>query len=92
LPPSGISSAAEFTLRPSLAFSYIGSVTARARHSSSGRQSKFAAWYKEWNYGAFADGAIYIRQGGHHVWHRPILIVLLIYTPEVAAKENLWQT
>jgi len=33
------------TLRPSLAFSYIGSVT--ARHSSSGRQPNFAAWYKE---------------------------------------------
>jgi len=30
-----------FTLRPSLALSYIGSVT--ARHSSSGRQPKFAA-------------------------------------------------
>ena len=22
-------------------------------------------WYKEWNYGTFADGATYIRQGGH---------------------------
>ena len=40
---------AKFTLRPSFAFSYIGSVT--ARHSSSGRQPNFAAWYKEWNYG-----------------------------------------
>jgi len=54
---------------PSLAFFYIGSVT--ARHSSSGRQPNFAAWYKEWNYGTFADGATYIRQGGHHVGHRP---------------------
>jgi len=34
LPPDGISPRAKFTLRPSLAFSYIGSVT--ARHSSSG--------------------------------------------------------
>ena len=33
---------AKFTL----AFSYIGSVT--ARHSSSGRQPNFAEWYKEW--------------------------------------------
>jgi len=33
-PPDGILPGAEFTLRPSLAFSYIGSVT--ARHSSSG--------------------------------------------------------
>jgi len=35
--------AAKFTLRPSLAFSYIGSVT--ARHSSSGCQPNFVAWY-----------------------------------------------
>jgi len=35
----------KFTLRPGLAFSYIGSVT--ARHSSSGRQPNFAAWYKD---------------------------------------------
>jgi len=36
LSPDGILPGAKFTLRPSLAFSYIGSVT--ARHSSSGRQ------------------------------------------------------
>jgi len=42
----------KLTLRPSLAFSYIGSVT--ARHSSSGRQPNFATWYKELNYGTFA--------------------------------------
>jgi len=48
---------------------YIGSVT--ARHSSSERQSNVAAWYKEWNYGTFAEGATYIRLGGHHVGHRP---------------------
>jgi len=35
LPPDGILPGANFTLRPSVAFSYIGSVT--ARHSSSGR-------------------------------------------------------
>ena len=34
---------AKFTLRPSLALSYTGSVT--ARHSSSGRQPNFEAWY-----------------------------------------------
>jgi len=45
LPRNGILSGAECTLRPSHAFSYIGSVT--ARHSSSGRQPYFAAWYKE---------------------------------------------
>jgi len=40
LAPDGILPGAKFTLRPSLAFSYIGSVT--ARHSSSGRQPNFA--------------------------------------------------
>jgi len=27
--------------------------------------------YKEWNCGTFAEGATYIRLGGHHVGHRP---------------------
>jgi len=40
--PNGILPAAKFTLCPSLAFSYIGSVT--ARHSSSGHQPSFVAW------------------------------------------------
>ena len=68
-PPDRILSGTKFTLRPSLAFAYIGSVYA-ARHSSSGRQPNFVASYKELNYGTFADGATYIRQGGHHVGHR----------------------
>jgi len=67
LAPNGILPSAKFTLRPSLAFSYIGSVT--PRHSSSCRQPNFVAWYKEWNYGTFAEGATYIRLGGHHVGH-----------------------
>ena len=44
-----------------------GSVT--ARHSSSGRQPNFAAWYKEWNYVTFAESATYIRPGGRHIGH-----------------------
>ena len=44
LPPNGILQGAEFILHPSLAFSYIGSVT--ARQSSSGCQPNFVAWYK----------------------------------------------
>jgi len=52
-----------------VAFSCIGSVT--ARRWSIGRQPKFAAWDKEWNYGTSAEGATYIRHGGHHVGHRP---------------------
>jgi len=43
LSPNGILPGAKFTLRPNLASYYIGSVT--ARHSSSGRQPNFAAWY-----------------------------------------------
>ena len=48
LSPNGILPGTKVTLCPSLAFSYIGSVT--AWHSSSGHQPNFAAWYKEWNY------------------------------------------
>jgi len=71
LPPDGILPGAKFTLHPSLAFSYIGSVT--ARHSSSGRQPNFVAWYKEWNYETFLEGTTYIRLGSHHVGYRPTL-------------------
>jgi len=69
LPANEMLPGAKFTLRSSLALSYIGSVT--ARHSGSGRQPNLVAWYKEWNYGTFADSAIYIRLGGYHVGHRP---------------------
>jgi len=41
--PNRILPGAKFTLRPSLVFSYISSLT--AWHSSSGRQQNFAAWY-----------------------------------------------
>jgi len=60
--PDGNLSRAKFTLRLSLAFSYIGSVT--ARHSSSRRQPNFAAY-------GWAQGATYIWQGDHHVGHWP---------------------
>jgi len=69
LPPDEILLGAKFTLRPSLAFSYIGIVT--ARHSSSNRQPNSVAWYRECNYGTFSEGTTYIWPGGHHVWHRP---------------------
>ena len=65
----GILPGANFSLRPSLAFSYIGNIT--AWHSTSGRHPNFAAWYTEQNYGTFADGATRIRLGGHHVGHAP---------------------
>jgi len=76
LPPDRILPSAKFTVRP-LTFSYISSVT--ARHSSSGRQPNSAAWYKEWNYRTFAEGATYIRQGGHHVGHRPTFYFLSFF-------------
>jgi len=50
---NGILPGARFTLRPSLAFSYIGSVI--TRHSGSQQhQPHFVAWYKEWKYETFA--------------------------------------
>jgi len=48
----GIVPRAKFTLRPSLAFSYVGSVT--AQHSRSAHQPNFTVWYKVWNYRTFA--------------------------------------
>jgi len=74
LPPDGRNFARckiHFTSKSFVPFSYIGRVT--ARHSSSGRQPNFAAWYKELNYGTFAEGATYFRLGGHHVAYRPTL-------------------
>jgi len=35
------------------------------------RRPNTAAWYKEWNYGTFTEGATYIWLGSHHVGHRP---------------------
>ena len=40
--------------------------------------SQTAAWYKEWNYGTFAEGATYIRLGGHHAGHRPTFYLCVI--------------
>jgi len=77
-----------------LAFSYIGSVS--ARHSMSGRQPNFAAWYKEWNYGTFAEGATYIRLGGHHVWQIVVTCLHFYYYDDIIAiniqiwKKRVW--
>jgi len=56
--------------------SRLGSVTARL--SSSGRQPNFGRW---------TEGAIYIRQGGHHVWHWPTFLVasILLFLPTATA-------
>jgi len=76
-PPNGILPGAKFTLHPSLAFSYIGSIT--ARHSSSVHEPNFVVWYKEWNYGTVAPHHFQQRarhlhsKGGHHVGNRPTI-------------------
>jgi len=69
LSADGILPGAKFTLCPTFAFSYIASVT--AQHSTSEREPSFEAWYKEWNYGTFAEGITYVPLCGHHVGHRP---------------------
>jgi len=71
LPPNRILPAAKFTLRLSLVFSCIDSIT--ARHLCSGRQPNFVVWYNEYNYRTSTDGATYIWLGGHHVGHRPTI-------------------
>jgi len=69
LPPDGILPV-QYSLYVQVLHSpVIGSVT--ARQFNSGHQRNFAAWYKEWNYGTFAEGVIYIWLGGHRVWHWP---------------------
>jgi len=74
LPSVKILPGAKFTLRLSLAFLYIGSVT--ALHSSSGRQPNSGVVELKWNYWTFVEGATYIWQDGHHVGHRPTFVWL----------------
>jgi len=66
LPLDGILPSAKFALRPSLAFSYIGSVTARHARAS----AKLCGVVQRMD-GTFAEGVTYIRLGDHHVGHRP---------------------
>ena len=61
MPPDGILPGAKGTLRPRLAFSYIGSVT--TRYSSSGRQPNFAAYY-----GTTRNGITELSQGAPHIF------------------------
>jgi len=60
---NGILLCAKFTLRPSLVLSYIGSIT--ARHSSSGRQTKFAALHEQMAPPIFGRAAITLGIGPH---------------------------
>jgi len=62
----GLLPAAKSTLRPSLPFCYMAALLHGTRAAK-----VFGVVYKEWNFGTFAEGATYIRQGGHHVGHRP---------------------
>jgi len=68
LPHDGILPGANFTLVQVL---HSPVLAALLHDTSSGRQPNFAAWYKEWKYRTFTEGATYIRLGGHHVGHRP---------------------
>jgi len=63
LPPNRILPAAKFTLRPSLALFYIGSVT--GRHSSSGRQPKLGGIVQGMELRNFRS------LGGHHLGDLP---------------------
>ena len=69
---------------PSLAFFYIGSVT--ARHASIGRQPNFAAWYKELNYGTFAEdprifgwAAMRLGIGSHSSFFYFICVAVIVF-------------
>jgi len=46
-------------------------ILAALLHGTPAAGVSHAAWYQEWNYGTFAEGATYIWLGGHHVGHRP---------------------
>jgi len=83
LPPDRILPSAIFTLRPSLAFSYIVSyctyVGVTARHSSSGHQSNFAAWYKEWNkLPNFRRGRHLYLAGRPSRWASAVILVTIV--------------
>ena len=67
LPCDGISPRAILTLRPSLAFSCIGSITARHPAGS----TKLCGVVKRMELRNFHTGCHYIWLGGHHVGHRP---------------------
>jgi len=69
-PPDGILPGAKFTLHLSLALSYIGSVLHSTPAAGVSQTLRCGAWYKEWKYRTFAEGATYIPLGGHHVEHR----------------------
>jgi len=71
LPPDGILPRAKLTLRPSLAFSYTGSVNARHCSSQTLRRGT--------RNGTFAEDATYIRLGGHHVGRRPTFLVIFAF-------------
>ena len=59
LPLGGMLPRANFTLRPSLAFLYIGKRYCAALKQRA--SAKLCGMVQEWNYGTFAEGATYIR-------------------------------
>jgi len=67
-------------LQNSLGVEVLRSPVLAALLHGSGREPNFVAWYKEWNYITFAEGATYIRLGGHHVrWASAHILVELFF-------------
>jgi len=85
LPCNGILPSAKCTLCPSLAFSYICSVT--ARHSSSGRQPNFAAWDKDGNYRTFAPRLYHLYLTGRPSRWASAHVSISLYS----GSASLWQ-
>jgi len=94
MPPNG---GAKFTLRPSPAFSYIGSVT--ARHSNSRSSAKLYGVGQGRELRHFRSSVVstilgYIRQGGRHVGHRPTMPHILVFdnlTMSLDDKKSSWK-
>ena len=85
LPPDGILSAAKLTLRPSLACSCFGSVT--ARHWSSGRQPDFCGIVQVMELWMFrsstfsTEGATYIQMAAITMGIGPHSSLFLVFIP-----------
>jgi len=88
LVPRGILRGAIFTLCPSLAFSSIGSVT--ARHSSSGRQPNFTVWDMEGNYGTFVPRLCHLCLAGWPLhWALAHILVYINFSIVIATSNML---
>jgi len=81
--PGGILIGAKFTLRPSFAFSYIGSVT--ALHSSSGSQQNYAALRR----GRHLYSAAPSRWTSAHILAIIIIITTITFTFAICCRPSV---